>query len=130
MRTLFKVVAIALLVGLFAGCRTAPVYNVHNAAIVPAAGKTVSAEQVKKAIIRAGGGLGWVMKDAGDNQLEGTLHLRTHVAKVGITYSPTSYSIQYESSENLNYDGTNIHSNYNGWIQNLQRQIQTQIGML
>lgn len=110
-------------------CRTAPVNNVNDATVV-ANVKNVSSEQVRKAIIRAGGGLGWLMKDAGPGKLEGTLKLRSHMAKVDIPYSSQSYSILYKDSANLNYDGNNIHSNYNGWIQNLQKAIQVQLSTL
>jgi hypothetical protein len=30
-------------------------------------------------------------------------------------------------STNLNYDGTNIHRNYNGWITNLDKAIRSQL---
>ena len=89
-----------------------------------------SADSVGKAILRAGGSLGWVMKKVKDGKLVGTLMLRKHVAIVAIDYSAKSYSIHYKDSQNLNYDGTNIHSNYNGWVQNLNRAIQSQLSML
>jgi hypothetical protein len=49
---------------------------------------------------------------------------------VDIPYSAKSYSITYKSSSNLNYDGTTIHSNYNGWVQNLHKAINTQLNTL
>jgi hypothetical protein len=124
--TTFAILIISL--ALFS-CRSAPVYNVNNADVT-AGVDNVSSEQVRKAIKVAGGGLGWVIKDAGPGKLEGTLNLRTHVAKVEIPYSTKSYSILYKDSINLNYDGSNIHSNYNGWVQNLHKAIQVQLGQL
>jgi len=122
-----------LVVGLFTvsliGCRTAPIYNVDDT-LVATNKADFTKEDVRKAIIRAGGGLGWQMNDAGPNNMEGTLHLRTHMAKVNIPYSKDSYSIVYEDSTNLNYDGTIIHRNYNGWIQNLDKAIQVQLNTL
>jgi len=122
-----------LVVGLFTvsliGCRTAPIYNVDDT-LVATNKADFTKEDVRKAIIRAGGGLGWQMNDAGPNNMEGTLHLRTHMAKVNIPYSKDSYSIIYEDSTNLNYDGTIIHRNYNGWIQNLDKAIQVQLNTL
>lgn len=112
------------------GCRTAPVYNVDNATVVASTKGDPNSEQVRKAIIRAGSTLGWRIADEGKDHLVGTLVLRDHVAKVDINYSPKSYSITYKDSENLKYDGTTIHSNYNGWIQNLQRNIDTQLSLL
>lgn len=126
-----KIVIIALSAALLvlSGCRSAPVYDVDDAEVVASTGQT-SADSVRKAIVRAGGSLGWVMKNAGKGKLVGTLMLRKHVAIVDIDYSAKSYSIHYKDSQNLNYDGTNIHNNYNGWVQNLNRAIQSQLSML
>lgn len=123
----FGVAALAALVA--AGCKSAPVYNVQDAAIATGA-TNASMENVQKAIIRAGSSLGWNMKPAGNGAMIGTLQLRKHVAVVDIRYSTQTYSILYKESQNLDYDGTNIHSNYNGWIQNLNRAIQTQLATM
>jgi hypothetical protein len=106
------------------GCRSNPVYNIDSAPVT-ISGKHNNVD-VEKSIIRAGAVLGWKMKKVGKGHLVATLHLRSHVAVVDITFNDKTYSIKYKDSQNLNYDGTNIHSNYNGWIQNLDRAIQTQ----
>lgn len=106
------------------GCRANPVYNVDSAPVTISGKHT--GQDVEKSIIRAGAVLGWKMKKVGKGHLVGTLHLRSHVAVVDITFNDKTYSITYKDSTNLNYDGTNIHSNYNGWIQNLDRSIQSQ----
>ena len=85
---------------------------------------------MRKAIVRAGGGLGWQLRDNGPDAMIGTLILRTHTAVVDIPYSATQYSITYKDSTNLNYNGTSIHSNYNGWIQNLHKAVNTQLNTL
>ena len=108
-------------------CGSVPILNVSNAPAVNASGKTLSPEQVKSAIIRAGAGLGWQMKEDGPGKITATLELRNHTAAVDIPYSPASYSIVYKSSSNLHEGGGNIHKNYNGWIQNLTRAINVQL---
>ncbi len=123
------IVAVSLVLMVLSGCRTAAVYNVEDAVVVASVDK-VSSSDVKKAIMRAGSGLGWVMKANGTGKLIGTLSLRKHVAVVDIDYSSKSYSIRYNDSQHLNYDGTNIHQNYNSWVQNLQKAIQTQLNLL
>lgn len=132
MRMQFKkmyIFLLALLVVFAAGCRSNPVYNVEGAAIVT--GRTnASLDDVQKTIMRAGGSLGWVMTPAGPGEIMGTLKLRKHVAVVTIKYNMKTYSILYKDSQNLNYDGQSIHSNYNGWIQNLHRAIQAQLSAL
>lgn len=119
----------SLLVVSAAGCRANPVYNVEAAAVVTGkAGATV--EDVKKAILRAGGALGWTMNPIAPGQIVGTLRLRKHVAVIDIKYNMNTYSIMYKDSTNLDFDGTSIHSNYNGWIQNLNKAIQVQLTTL
>lgn len=106
-----------------AGCSSAPIANVSDAAVTGSSGKPLNRDQVRSAIVRAGSSLGWHMKDDGPNALVGTLQLRDHTAVVEIPYSPNTYSIKYRSSVNLNESAGQIHKNYNGWIQNLTRGI-------
>jgi hypothetical protein len=123
----YSIFAVLIMVFAVVGCTTVPIVNVDGAAVPTAAGKPMTQEQVRAAIIRAGGALGWQMKDEGPNKMVGTLVLRTHTAVVEIPYSSTSYSIKYRSSTNLDESGGNIHKNYNGWIQNLNKGINTQL---
>ncbi|MEJ2456472.1 MAG: hypothetical protein P8103_20310 [Candidatus Thiodiazotropha sp.] len=128
--TFRKIAFVAMIVFTMAliGCRTAPVYNVTDAPIN--ASEKATAEDVKKAILSAGAGLGWQMKEVEPGHIVGSLFLRKHSAVVDIPYSTESYSITYKDSTELKYDGTNIHGNYNGWIQNLDRAIQARLSML
>ena len=129
MRRLYSIITALVATLLFAACTTAPIMNVDNAAVPTVSGKPMAREQVRAAVIRAGGALGWRMKDEGPDKLVGTLVLRTHTAVVEIPYSATSYSMKYRSSIDLNESGGNIHKNYNGWIQNLHKGINTQLGL-
>ncbi|NCD34854.1 MAG: hypothetical protein EOL87_15740 [Spartobacteria bacterium] len=108
-----------------AGCKTAQIHNVENAPIGSAYGDGLSMTQVEKAIVMAGSSLGWTMRPAAPGVIDAELALRDHVAKVAINYSQSAYSINYADSTNLKYCSKNntIHSNYNGWIQNLNRAI-------
>jgi hypothetical protein len=126
-RTAFAIAAATLAV---VACQPMPIYNVSDAPVTTTSGKSLSATQVRSAIITAGTSLGWSVKDAGPGKLEGTLHLRDHTAVVDIPYSTSRYSITYKSSENLQAANGNIHKNYNGWIQNLDRAIRTEISRL
>jgi hypothetical protein len=110
-----------------AGCNTMPILNVDQAAATNATGKSLTSDQVRSAIVRAGSALGWQMKDESPNMLVGTIQLRTHTAVVAIPYTGSSYSIKYRSSVNLDEKNGNIHKNYNGWIQNLTRGINAQL---
>ena len=121
---------VAVLMGL-AGCvRTAPIYQLDAVPVTPSSAKPLTAAQVRTAIVTGGTGLGWRIGDAGPGMLEGTLTLREHIAVVEIPYSGSSYAIRYKRSTNLNERDGTIHSNYNGWVQNLDRAIRTEIARL
>ena len=75
-------------------------------------------------------GLKWEMVVAEPGHIVGTLNLRSHQAVVDIPYTTQMYSITYKSIRNLLhvYHGkAGVHSNYNGWIENLDNAIRTQI---
>lgn len=116
---------------LFSGCsRKTEVFNVNNNALTATEKATI--QDVGNAIIRAGVGLGWSMKKVKDGEIQGTIALRSHTATISITYDMKEYSIKYVDSTNLDYNPTNntIHKNYNGWIQNLNKAIQSQITLI
>jgi hypothetical protein len=132
MRVFLKLAASVTLLGaatmVQAGCfRCDPILNISNAPVMSASGKVLTDAEVKSAIIRAGAALGWMMKDAGPGKITATLLIRSHSAEIEIPYTPTSYSISYKSSVNLNEGDGQIHKNYNGWIQNLTRGINAQL---
>ena len=121
------VVLIGILALALAACaRTAPIYSVSNAPVVVSSGNH-NATDVKNAILRAGSSLGWQIREVEPGHIVGVLSIRTHTAEVDIYYNAQTYSISYRDSNNLNYDGTNIHSNYNGWVQNLDNAIKNQL---
>jgi len=105
------------------GCATKPLRNIPEVAI--ASPHTV--EEVRQAIVAAGAGKGWEMKDVEPGLVRATLHVRTHVAVADIAFTSTTYSITYVDSTNLNYEDGNIHGNYNRWVQNLTEAIQARL---
>jgi hypothetical protein len=136
-----------------AGCsRTRPIYNVSSApvpvpseqlseaqgsiikatseqvspaegSIVEAKSGRLSAAQVRDAIIEAATDRGWIVKENDPGRFLLETFIRSHSAMVTVDYSPTTYAITYTDSENLLYNGANIHKNYNEWIRQLQIQI-------
>jgi hypothetical protein len=127
MRTLAILAAAAALV-VFAGCTTAPIQNVEQAPIVLASGKTsVTMAEVNNAIVRAGTRLGWQMQPQAPGRLTGRLALRTHTAIVDVEHDTKTYSIKYRDSTNLDAKDGTIHKNYNGWVQNLDKAIRSEL---
>jgi hypothetical protein len=107
-----------------------PVYNVKSAPVETSSGTPPTMADVEQAIVRAGQGLGWRMQPVKPGHVVGTLSLRTHTAVVDVTFDTRTYNITYKDSMQLNYDGTNIHKNYNGWIQNLDFSIRNNLRTL
>lgn len=81
-------------------------------------------KQVKTAIQRGAAVRKWIAKSQGPNEFEVTLFNRKYVVKVKITYSTESYSITYVSSQNMKAQNGRIHRKYNGWVSNLNNDIQ------
>ena len=85
----------------------------------------LSASQIKKAIVVSGGRRGWLIREIGANQFEATLNVRKHTVVVDIRLSGNTYSITYNTSVNMKYDGAGkIHGRYNSWVANLNSDIQ------
>lgn len=119
-RNISRILLVLAFAGALAACRTAPVYNVENDAFTTTA---PSLDAAAKMIRGAGASLGWQMQDKGPGHIQGNLPIRSHLAVVDINFDVERYSIRYKDSKNLKYDGSTIHTNYNGWIQNLQNAI-------
>jgi hypothetical protein len=123
LKVLFAVFAAAAL----AACTLQPLYNVKGAPVEAPGGKPPTLAEVEKAVIRAGTALGWKMQPVKPGQVTGTINLRRHSAIVDVTFDTRTFNITYKDSVELDYDGTNIHRNYNGWIQNLDKGIRAQL---
>src|SRR5689334_23128973 len=116
-----KVLVVACALSFLAACSTAkPVMNFDNVAIAT----THTTDQVRQAIIAAGTSRGWTMTDTKPGVVHGTVKSHKHQADVDVTYTATSYSIDYVSSVDLDYKNGMIHRNYNRWVANLNQAIQ------
>ena len=109
-------------------CASIPILNVNDAPI--ATGKSLQVNQVRQAIVTAGNALGWKIVDSKPGLLEGTLRLRDHTAVVEIPFTTGKYSIVFKSGVNLNEKDGQIHKNYNGWVQNLEKSINAALASL
>jgi hypothetical protein len=123
----YKIALIAIALALLGGCRTAAIHNVYDAPVVVAAGKQATMDDVKMAIMRAGGRLGWQMTEVGPGVISARISLRDHTANAEVKYNAKTYTITYRDSTNLDAKGDQIHKNYNGWIENLDRDIRAEL---
>lgn len=91
----------------------------------------LSEEAVAKSIRLGVAQRGWVVSRQDPGYMEATLNIRSHVAKVGITYDTKSIQIRYIDSTNLDYEVKKgvrrIHGNYLKWINNIVRDISVQL---
>src|SRR5438105_4971267 len=106
----------------FAHAAPKPIYE-PDPILVPRAVTSEKARNIVRTVLT---GRGWVVTDEGPNHMEARLNIRTHVAIVTIRLDD-NITIRYKSSENLDYSAANaeIHGNYNGWIQNIEKDITT-----
>ena len=118
-----KILFILLSVLALAACNSTPIYNVDQSS-VPAG---LTAMQVEKNIVKALVQKGWQVKTNTDGIILAEILVRTHTAKIEISFDASHYSINYVNSTNLKYDANKntIHKNYNNWIIYIDRLIQT-----
>jgi len=124
--------------------KPSPIVNFDHQRIKRFDSKKLSMDEVLKAIRNAAGQNDWKLEpgDASGHIIATLLIRNMHTAVVEITYSPDEYSIDYKSSNNLDYKkypdgkpfiGPNgqlmsgitevIHPNYNKWVQQLNDAI-------
>ena len=121
-----KIILLVSFVILLAGC-AAPVLNIENEPIPNPSNARISVSDVEKAILTASQERGWNARVIKPGLIEASIAVRTHRAAVEIPYSQNKYSINYKSSENLDYEGGKIHRNYNNWIIRLSRDINSEL---
>jgi len=133
-RSLKQLIFLVVVMVVFVGCRTTPVFNVENANINTISGKEPVLEDVTRAIVSASANSNppWNMQVVKPGYIVATLHNRTHMAQVDIQYTTKGYSITRKDTADLQYDaekGT-IHPGYNKWVQRLDSNIRMKLNML
>ena len=125
MKNIFRLALVFLLALSISGCnRTLVVHNVEAQVI----NHSVTANQVEKAILKAGIEKGWSMTVRQPGIIDAYILVREkHRAVIQIDYDEKEYSIMYKDSENLLYEDGKIHRNYNKWIILLDQKIQANL---
>jgi hypothetical protein len=106
------------------GANLSPVLNPSH---VPIAGVPGGGRAVHDAILRAVADKGWTLAGDAPGVVRASIQKDTFMATVAIAYTGTEYSITYESSSNLKFDGKRIHKRYNVWIDRLRAQINVEL---
>ena len=118
--------ALALSVVLFAGCRGVPIYDVVAAPIPQPAGRTLSMDDIQKAIVRGGTRAGWQVLPEAPGRLSARYQSGQHSALVDIAHDTKAYNIKFRETSVRN-DGASVHKAYNNWVQYLDRSIRVEL---
>jgi hypothetical protein len=108
------------------GCTSNPLRNLQDQ-MVPNRldGTTQTVAKVEKGILAGCIDKGWSCNVVNEGLIEASLSVRQHRALAQIPYSAGNYSIVYQDSQMLDYNGkrNTIHRNYNRWVNNLDDAI-------
>lgn len=103
----------------FAAQAAAPLVDPDPVAVPAGLDAAAVAKEIKRALI----GRTWTVTDEKPGQIDATLNLRKHVARVAISYDTTQVKLAYVSSENLDFKEKRgqrqIHKNYLSWVNNV-----------
>ncbi len=120
-----KAVILALTILLIAGCTTQPVKSVDDHAVFNTH-NSMTQESLGKYIHKAAQQIGWkVTQDAPGHMVAEIKPRDKHFVAIDIYYDNDSYSIHYKASSNMKYNAEQniIHRNYNNWVSNLVKTI-------
>lgn len=118
--------ALALSVVLFTGCKAAPIYEVVAQPIPMPTGRTLSMDEIQKAIVRGAGRSGWQALPESPGRMSARFQSGKHSATVGIEYDAKAYTIKMQETSVMRSDGS-VHPVYNSWVQNLDRSIRVEL---
>jgi hypothetical protein len=118
-RLLRNVFGLGVVGAAIAACRTVPMQQEVVGEFTGRASSATRGDQIRRAAAKQG----WLVESRGSNLMRATMNHRTQQAVVDIPYDTERFRLRYVSSSNLNYDGTNIDSNYNTFVQRLHRAI-------
>lgn len=137
-----KLLLLSLFAFLLTACTTSkPLYNANTEIPV----NNVSSPVIQDSILKALEFKRWVVEKKSDGLVIASINVRSHRARIKITYDQKSYQINYMDSTNLDYrvkkmrvvtrdyvgesnkGVAHIHRNYNKWIQLLDNEIKTYI---
>lgn len=126
MKTSHKLlISLACIVTLSGCARNAPILTPQTTIVTHN-----SLPSVKKAILEAGKKRKWVMTEVSPGVIDGFLKNRKHDVQIRINYTAKNYSINYVTSHKLKESNGKIHRNYNRWINNLDKDIQSSLALL
>jgi len=115
------ILSLLLVIGLSACKTTHPIYNANSQLTAT----NISSSVMSKSIISALHYKGWKVVSKTNNEIISSINVRSHYAKIKITFDGGNYEIKHLESSNLDYNAAKqgIHRNYNRWIKMLEAEI-------
>ncbi|WP_025899184.1 hypothetical protein [Sneathiella glossodoripedis] len=111
-----------------AGCVVKPIYNVENRAF--STEEIIPLDDIQRRIKLVGAERGWSFEDVAPGHMIGRVGTYKHNAKVDLYFNQKTFSIKYKESYNLKATDSTIHHRYNRWIEMLERDLVTKIGLV
>ena len=135
LKTLLLITLALICAGVQAARPPVPLVNYADIAIATSSGNPPSAEQFKQAVVNGGATKNWTVTQQPDGKLVARIEVRgKHSVSVEISFASKSYSLQYKSSDNMQYSDNNgspiIHPFYNVWVKNLNEAIRIELSKL
>ena len=110
-----------------AHARKAPLTDPAPVSIPSGLDQAQVAKDIKRALI----GRGWTIEQDQPGDIVSVLYLRTHVARVHVTWDASTIHIAYVDSKNLDFQERKgkrfIHPNYLGWVSNIAQDMKTNL---
>jgi hypothetical protein len=133
-KTIVSLSVLLFLTAVSAACRhTVPIVNYENLPIISRSNKTLSLDDINKALNIAAVQKNWKLSDVSPGQAMATLVVRgQHTIVVSITYTEKAYSLKYKDSNNMKYNAdingnATIHPSYNKWVDNFIKAINQEL---
>ncbi len=105
--------------------RQAPLVDPDPVSIPAGLSQEKAVKDIKRALI----GRGWTITAERPGEIDSTLNLRTHTAKIRVTWDAQTVRIAYVDSVDLDYKERKgkrfIHPNYLGWVSNIAKDMGT-----
>jgi len=101
-------------------CRAQPIYESANGQFQGRGSLSEREALIRRAAASQGG---WSVQSMRPGLLRATNTWRSHQMTVDISFDIRSFTIRYVNSVNLDYNGAQIHANYNARVQALERAI-------
>jgi hypothetical protein len=120
---------LAIVLFVLGGCgnHIIPITNVRGQAL-PASAQQLPLPEVTRRISDAATRLHWQVAQEDPAQLRAIYTKDDHIVTVRITYSQTTYNIEFVSSINMDQDNGRIHHKYGDWLAALSAAISEGVG--